>query len=150
MKITNVSRILLSILYGSLAVGLIIGVASTVVTYKEPPYFGFMKENFLLFMPIFSVISYFTGLIFCLPIFIVLDKLDLLRIYTVIFVGILIALFYSYYMFGSEHGLGAPLTWDRILVFLVAWISGILLGWYTYTRSNKASQPMPKSGATEL
>ena len=150
MKTRKLSRILLSILYGSLVIGLIIGTATTIVTYEEPPYFGFMKENFLLFTPIFSVVGYLTGLIICLPVFIILNRFNYLKTSTVIFVGVLISFLYAYYLFGSEHGFGAPLTWDRILILTIAWVSGITLGWYTYTRSNKASQPTPKSGAAEL
>lgn len=150
MKSRKIFYVLLSILYGSLVAGLIVGTAAAVVTYEEPPYFGFMMDNFLLFTPIFSVVAFLTGLIICLPVFIILNKFNYLRTSTVIFVGVLIALLYAYYMFVSGHGLGAPLTWDRILILAVAWSVGTVLGWYAYTRSIKASQPTPKSGAAEL
>jgi len=143
-------RILLSILYGSLVVGLVLGAASTVVTYEDSHYLGFMKGNFLLFTPIFSVAGYVTGLIIFTPIFVILNKLNILNTYTVILIGILVSLVYSYYLFGSGHGMGASLTWDRVFVLLAAWVSGSYLGWYRYNRSNKASRSTPKSGAAEL
>lgn len=137
MKFRKIFYILLSVLYGSLVVGLIVGTTAAVVIYEEPTYFGLMTENFLLFTSIFSAVAFLTGLIICLPVFIILNKFNYLRAFTVLFVGVLIALLYAYYLFGSGHGLGAPLTWDRILILAVVWSVGTVLGWYAYTRSIK-------------